>query len=99
MPKYRKNPVVIEAFQFTEKTKDQIFNWVRGCNTFPDFDEQGNSVLRIQTLRGVMVAHIGDWVIKGEGEFYTCKPDIFDASYSLDITDEAVKGTTYDLDD
>lgn len=38
--------------------------------------------LRIVTLEGTMVASKGDWVIRGvKGEFYPCKPDIFDATY------------------
>ena len=38
--------------------------------------------LRIVTLEGTMVASKGDWVIRGvQGEFYPCKPDIFEATY------------------
>ena len=83
--KYRKKPVVIEAMQFTEETKNQVFNWV-SCNRSADF-EDGKPVLYIQTLEGIMTASEGDWVIKGvQGEFYPCKPDIFEATY------EPVKG-------
>lgn len=40
-------------------------------------------VIRIETLEGIMVASIGDWIIKGtKGEFYPCKPDIFREKYS-----------------
>jgi hypothetical protein len=40
--------------------------------------------LNITTLEGVMKAEIGDWIIKGvQGEFYPCKPDIFDATYEV----------------
>jgi hypothetical protein len=29
-----------------------------------------------------MLANEGDWIIKGvKGEFYPCKPDIFDLTY------------------
>lgn len=78
--KYRKKPVVIEAEQFTEENKDRVFNFVR-CNKAADF-EDGEPVLRIQTLEGVMTARIDDWVIRGvNGEFYPCKPDIFAATY------------------
>jgi hypothetical protein len=29
-----------------------------------------------------MTANVGDWIIKGvKGEFYPCKPDVFDATY------------------
>ena len=38
--------------------------------------------LRIRTLEGEMRAEQGDWIIRGvQGEFYPCKPDIFDATY------------------
>lgn len=39
-------------------------------------------VLRIDTLEGEMTAQLGDYVIKGvNGEFYPCKPDIFEKTY------------------
>lgn len=38
--------------------------------------------LEIRTLEGTMRADVGDWIIKGvQGEFYPCKPDIFEATY------------------
>jgi hypothetical protein len=38
--------------------------------------------LPINTLEGVVTAQIGDWIIKGvNGEFYPCKPDIFEKTY------------------
>ena len=83
MPKYRKKPVVIEALQFTEETKNQVFNWVSGMKT-ADFDEAGKPTLRIGTLEGEMTASLYDYVIKGvNGEFYPCKPDIFAKTYEL----------------
>jgi len=81
MAKYRKKPVVIEAMQFTEETKNQVFHWIT-CATAPVWDSQDRPALKIQTLEGVMTAEIGDWIIKGvAGEFYPCKPDIFAATY------------------
>ena len=42
----------------------------------------GEAVLHIDTLEGVMTASSGDWIIQGvRGEFYPCKPDIFEATY------------------
>jgi hypothetical protein len=36
----------------------------------------------IRTLEGNHAAFIGDWIIKGvKGEFYPCKPDIFEMTY------------------
>jgi hypothetical protein len=38
--------------------------------------------LIVATLEGNMVARHGDWIIQGvKGEFYPCKPDIFEATY------------------
>ena len=38
--------------------------------------------LIISTLEGLHCADPGDWIIRGvQGEFYPCKPDIFDATY------------------
>lgn len=80
--KYRKKPVVIEAFCWTggpDQTEDPI--WAieaveRGEITF----EPG--AILIDTLEGVMRGAVGDWIIKGvKGEIYPCKPDIFTATY------------------
>jgi hypothetical protein len=49
----------------------------RGC----DWSLDGPS-LALDTLEGTMTASPGDWIIRGvQGEFYPCKPDIFDATY------------------
>ena len=54
------------------------------------------SCVRIHTLEGVMRAESGDWIIKGvQGEFYPCKPDIFEATYTqvtfpADMPDEVI---------
>lgn len=80
MTKYRKKPVVIDAMQFTDENKNQVFNWVR-CSTSADFAD-GKPILKIQTLEGVMTASLGDYIIKGvAGEFYPCRADIFEATY------------------
>ena len=87
MAKYRKRPIVIEAQQFTEENKDRVFNFVT-CTRIPQRDK-GKLVLVIQTLEGDMTAAIGDWIIKGvKGEFYPCKPDIFEATYEKVQQDE-----------
>ena len=83
MTLYRKKPVSVEAMQFTEESKNQCFNFVT-CNHYADFAADGRSLMRIQTLEGTMTAAPGDWIIKGvQGEFYPCKPDIFEQTYEL----------------
>ena len=78
MAKYRKKPVVIEAIQFTKNT-------VSACLKFCEDEASFNSevpCLHIDTLEGEMIANNDDWIIKGiKGEFYPCKPDIFEATY------------------
>ena len=57
--------------------------WMLG-NGFRDFKVHGDGPfgIAIETLEGVMVAAPGDWIIRGvQGEFYPCKPDIFEATY------------------
>jgi len=75
---YRKRPVTIEAVQWHGDNLEEIVAFA-GDDVFWDVDSQ---TLRVGTLEGVMVASQGDFVIKGiDGEFYPCKPGIFQATY------------------
>ena len=77
----RKKPVVVEAWQIDSFNMPQVSDWCRGLVIF---DRDGNGVfeVRIETLEGPMHAEVGDFVIKGvKGEFYPCKPDIFELTY------------------
>jgi hypothetical protein len=79
--KFRKKPIVIEAMQFTNETKGDVLHWI-GSAGWADHGPNGEPILKIDTLEGVMVAGFGNWVIQGvKGEFYPCKPDIFEATY------------------
>lgn len=79
--KYRKKPVIIEAIQWlgTQQSFDDILamglrHWTAGV--------MGTNTFNIQTLEGYHLASKGDWIIKGiKGEFYPCKPDIFEITY------------------
>lgn len=75
--KFRKKPVEIEALLFAEvRDGSVICSWCGGTN------ETSPHEIQIKTLEGVMTATLGDWVIRGvKGEFYPCKPDIFDMTY------------------
>ena len=85
--KYRKKPVVIEAMQITEKSEHEVNQWAGDAvYSSPVLEpSEGNEkgvYWQINTLEGVMTAIPGDWIIKGvKGEFYPCKPDIFEATY------------------
>lgn len=84
MGKYRKRPVVIEAMQFVDQTSvEPIVNWA-GPDVRPARVMGGSDYtsFHIVTLEGTMQAGLGDWIIRGvQGEFYPCKPDIFEATY------------------
>jgi hypothetical protein len=79
--KFRKKPIVIEAVQFTGKNCYEVLAFMgRQCDIVPEVSPTDHPV--IHTLEGKMYTSPGDWVIKGvKGEFYPCKPDIFEATY------------------
>jgi hypothetical protein len=76
--KWRKKPVVIDAWQ-----------WPNGEGVHSAITMAGgqivgaaNNCFAIQTLEGTMLVQPGDWIIRGvKGEYYPCKPDIFEATY------------------
>lgn len=88
--KYRKKPVVIEAFRFYI---DEMPDWFIDKVTSNDIDlhncnyrryEINEAYCEINTLEGIMRASGGDYIIKGvNGEIYPCKPDIFEKTYEL----------------
>ena len=79
--KYRKKPVVIEAVQFFDNTDclSELADFMGGVALSYETDKP---LLVIETLEGTMAANEGDYIIKGvNGEFYPCKPDIFEKTY------------------
>lgn len=97
MAKFRKKPVVVEAFQYDGDLMDS-----RGKYYVPDWAasafEQGimfykemyikPEELFIKTLEGNHHVSVGDYIIKGvQGELYPCKPDIFEQTYEEVIED------------
>ena len=77
--KYRKRPVVIEAVQWTGMNLDKISEFVNSGLGRIKLQPDG---IYIITLEGLMKCNEDDWIIKGiKGEFYPCKPDIFEATY------------------
>lgn len=77
--KFRKKPVVIEAFCIGLHEEP---NWFIGSPFVERYKHQHCDSFCINTLEGKMTANFGDWVIKGvKGELYPCKPDIFEMTY------------------
>jgi hypothetical protein len=79
---YRKKPVVIAARQVLDHTPGELSAIARWCGGSLDVFASEGWVIAIPTLEGTMHASHGDWIIRGvKGEFYPCKPDIFEATY------------------
>lgn len=93
---YRKKPVVIEAMRLMSYTElllpgswndnkgGDIWRWMNrnGAEIQLGEHEDGLAYGIISTLEGNMRVDIGDWIIRGvHGEFYPCKPDIFEKTY------------------
>jgi hypothetical protein len=80
--KFRKKPVVIEAFRLGY---DPIPDWAANSTGIVYYTDQTDAArhhAEIPTLEGVMTASIGDWIIQGvKAERYPCKHDIFEATY------------------
>lgn len=76
--RYVKKPVEIEAIQFTGENIKEVLIFVGS-----QINEAYAEALFINTLEGVHRAGVGDYIIKGvKGEFYPCKPDIFELTYT-----------------
>lgn len=97
MHAFRKKPVLIQAVQWTGENRSEV-------RAFADADRAGGVLIldgetgvAIETLEGTMLASPGDWIIRGvKGEFYPCKPDIFEATYepAAPVQDAAAPPTT-----
>ena len=97
MMKFRKKPVVIEAFQMTKERRMDNSEWPAWLNeawnkrdvdpgaVFPEGVSQyqrAKGRLIISTLEGDLAVNWGDWIIQGvKCELYPCRDDIFKATY------------------
>jgi len=93
MPHYKKKPVIIEAVQWVGDNATEIMLFVGkklkvsrppyGMELDKDIPKEAYTII-IPTLEGDMKASKGDFIIKGvNGEFYPCKPNIFEKTYEL----------------
>ncbi len=92
MAKYRKKPVVIEAFQYDGDLIGSDGNYYIpewAVDAFKEgvmfYEDTGEPMqLFIKTLEGKMLVSVNDFVIQGvNGELYPCKPDIFGKTYEV----------------
>lgn len=89
--RYRKKPVEIEAIQWSGLNDKIIEEFIGdalegyGHNLVAYYPASNNylgKLLYIRTLEGIMTASVNDYIIRGvDGEFYPCKPDIFEKTY------------------
>ena len=100
--KFRKKPVVIEAFQITKERCASNADWPEWMHRawqldreapgslYPTEEGTGDGTLSIGTLEGPHLVSWGDWIIQGvKGELYPCKPDIFEMTYAPETKLEA----------
>jgi ribosomal protein S27E len=84
MAKYREKSIVIEAIQFNGNNLADIHEFCGDKIREP----VGKNYLEIETLEGVYIVSPGDYIIKGiQGNFYLCKPNIFEVIYEK-VNDE-----------
>ncbi|HHF6601944.1 TPA: hypothetical protein ACPP6V_001282 [Haemophilus influenzae] len=85
---YTKKPVTIQAWQFTKENYTKGVPHIFRSKNVSYWSQYGGEVIggEIKTLEGVMEIPENDWVICGvNGEFYPCKPDIFEKTYMPEI--------------
>lgn len=94
MARFRKNPVVVEAFQMTEERRWDNSEWPEWLHEAwsKDYDavgavfpaKAGDTVgfVMVRTLSGPVVVVWNDWIVRGvRGELYPCNPGIFEETY------------------
>lgn len=87
--KYRKKPVVIDAWPVADLLKAAAGNWAALPSEVAAAYERGEILfpadgLEVITLEGVMSASRDGWLLRGiAGEFYPCAAEIFAATYEL----------------
>ena len=83
--RFKKKPVEVDAIQFItnnepdSKNMNELVSWV---NTNGGKASHNNTDVLVMTSKGELVVSVGSWIIKGvAGEFYPCKPEIFEQTY------------------
>lgn len=82
--KATKKPVTIEAVKWNGENKAEVQEFCGSSAKFFEDVCKSLNCVAIGTLEGIMSADPGDYIIKGvKGEFYPCKPDIFETTYDI----------------
>lgn len=94
--KYRKKPVEIEAVQWTGDNLKEVVDFMGDASCKYSLSFMASPVLVIHTLEGDHQARVGDYIIKGvHGEFYPCKPDIFEETYERSCSPQPALGADW----
>ena len=100
MTKFRKKPVIVDAWLIRDILNAVYTDWnsvpepVRNLYDSPSPLTVGGVVfmpngMYIPTLEGNMYGDAEDMLIRGvQGEFYPCKPDIFEQTYEKVDSDD-----------
>lgn len=87
--RYREDITIIEALDVCDWIISGGYPWITHADADAGEADKGirldpaDGGLIIRTLEGDMKVSPGDWIIRGAaGEFYPCKPDIFEATYA-----------------
>ena len=79
--KVRKKPVIVDAWELTPQNAVWLLGKIPGSKNIGQTFDVG---IFIPTLEGIHLARYGDYIIHGvNGEFYPCKPDIFEKTYDI----------------
>lgn len=82
--RYKTKPCEIEAVQWNGFNLEEVRDFVGEQLVSWELKMGDYFIITIRTLEGDMKASLGDYIIKGlRGEFYTCKPDVFEKKYEL----------------
>ena len=106
MTKYRKKPIVVEAFQMLKKrgADNTRLDWPKWLIEARDKKSTilgslyqipfGDGLWRIHSLAGAQIIDWNDWIIQGvKGELYPCNPDIFKMTYEIVWDDQDDAGS------
>lgn len=89
--RYVKQPVVIEAMQWTGDNIQELWDWVGAGNLYgPVPEEHDGEMTRAATPAKLWVAangawldlEIGEWIIRDKLGFYPCKDSVFAENYA-----------------
>lgn len=80
---YESLPKKVKAVQFTESSKDRIYNSLTGQYAAGNAID-GKPILKVTTIHGeIAIVRLGDWIVQDAsiGTCYPVKDEVFRAGY------------------